>query len=292
MCAIFGIGFLNGHRIVDMARVRLILDVLFKESQSRGRRASGITFTTPHEIAIVKKDLSADLLISTDEYRDACKKYMEGKRLVSIIGHCRYPTKGEPEDNNNNHPIVARRVIGVHNGMIGNDDDLFDEYKSFAGKGWHRAGLVDSEIIFRLLDYYFYTDMQEPVDAIKTTCKNLTGSYACAFVTTRDKYYIWLFRNHMPISLMFYPKLGVVIFASAKDFINKSLYGLNLGREVEIEVPTNSGIGIDLFNNSKTKFDLEKPVGVVKHSRQPAGFLVKSTPATLPGILPPPAGEE
>lgn len=266
MCAIFGMGFLNRHRITAMNHVQLILDVLFRESQARGSRASGVTFTTPKEVAVIKKDLSAREMCDRKAYREACKKYMRQERLLSIVGHCRAPTKGSERDNNNNHPIVANRVIGVHNGIISNDDELFRQYGQIAGGEWRRSGMVDSEIIFRLLDYYMYTKFMDSVDAIKATSKELAGGYACAFVTTRDKYFLWLFRNHMPIKVIFYPKLGFLIFASSLDYIRTATEGINLGHEVEIEIPESSGVFIDLFNNKKFKFDLPE-------EKRRAGFL-------------------
>ena len=61
--------------------------------------------------------------------------------------HVRDYTKGHPQIAANNHPIRHAGVVGVHNGIIVNDDDLF------ATDGIERAEpemTVDSEIIFAL----------------------------------------------------------------------------------------------------------------------------------------------
>ena len=286
MCAIFGMCFLNGHRVGNMNYLRLALDILFKESQARGRQAAGISFTTPSDIAVLKDGVSATELIQSDAYRQACTTYMNDKtRLLSIIGHCRHPTKGSKLDNNNNHPIVSNRVIGVHNGMIGNDEAIWDQYDKFAPKSWRRAGQVDSEIIFRLLDYYLYEQVDPQRKAIRHTCRQLTGSYACAFNTTRDKYMVWLFRHNNPIDVVFFPKMGMIIFASQKRFIDTALEGMNLGKAVTIDVPNDSGVGFDLFKNKRMPFKLETPVTIKKQ----AGFLAGAD--QLPGVTPPPPGE-
>ena len=63
--------------------------------------------------------------------------------------HVRDYTKGHPSLAANNHPIRHGSVVGVHNGIIVNDDELFDR------RGWERAepGMtVDSEAIFALVD--------------------------------------------------------------------------------------------------------------------------------------------
>lgn len=62
--------------------------------------------------------------------------------------HVRDFTKGHPEIEANNHPIRHRTVVGIHNGVIKNDDELL------ARHGIDRAEpemTVDSEAIFALM---------------------------------------------------------------------------------------------------------------------------------------------
>jgi len=63
--------------------------------------------------------------------------------------HVRDYTKGHPSIEANNHPIRHGAVVGIHNGLIVNDDDLFELH------GIDRATpemTVDSEIIFALAE--------------------------------------------------------------------------------------------------------------------------------------------
>jgi glucosamine 6-phosphate synthetase-like amidotransferase/phosphosugar isomerase protein len=63
--------------------------------------------------------------------------------------HVRDYTKGHPEIELNNHPIRHGTVVGVHNGVIQNDDELLSRY------GMERAApemTVDSEAIFALME--------------------------------------------------------------------------------------------------------------------------------------------
>jgi glucosamine 6-phosphate synthetase-like amidotransferase/phosphosugar isomerase protein len=63
--------------------------------------------------------------------------------------HVRDYTKGHPSIEANNHPIRHGAVVGIHNGIIVNDDELF------ASHGIERAEpemTVDSEIIFALAE--------------------------------------------------------------------------------------------------------------------------------------------
>jgi glutamine---fructose-6-phosphate transaminase (isomerizing) len=63
--------------------------------------------------------------------------------------HVRDYTKGHPSIEANNHPIRHGAVVGIHNGIIVNDDELF------AHHGIERAApemTVDSEIIFAIAE--------------------------------------------------------------------------------------------------------------------------------------------
>ena len=71
----------------------------------------------------------------------------QGARQVLV--HVRDYTKGHPTIAANNHPIRHGAVVGIHNGIIVNDEELF------ATHGFERAepGMtVDSEAIFALVD--------------------------------------------------------------------------------------------------------------------------------------------
>jgi glucosamine 6-phosphate synthetase-like amidotransferase/phosphosugar isomerase protein len=63
--------------------------------------------------------------------------------------HVRDYTKGHPSIEANNHPVRHGSVVGIHNGIIANDDELF------AAEGIERDDghmSVDSEIIFALAE--------------------------------------------------------------------------------------------------------------------------------------------
>jgi glucosamine 6-phosphate synthetase-like amidotransferase/phosphosugar isomerase protein len=68
---------------------------------------------------------------------------------TQVLVHVRDYTKGHPTILANNHPIRHGSVVGVHNGIIANDDELFERH------GWSRAEpemTVDSEAIFALAE--------------------------------------------------------------------------------------------------------------------------------------------
>jgi glucosamine 6-phosphate synthetase-like amidotransferase/phosphosugar isomerase protein len=70
-------------------------------------------------------------------------------RATQLLVHVRDYTKGHPRISANNHPIRHGKVVGIHNGTIVNDEELF------ARNAIARAEAdmtVDSEIIFALAE--------------------------------------------------------------------------------------------------------------------------------------------
>ena len=90
-----------------------------------------------------------------------------------VLLHTRDHTKGHPGIDANNHPIRHGSVVGVHNGVIANDDELFARY----GLERHEDGMtVDSEAIFALMELHRH----EP-----RILRKLHGTMAAAWLDER-----------------------------------------------------------------------------------------------------------
>ena len=69
---------------------------------------------------------------------------------TQVLVHVRDYTKGHPTIEANNHPIRHGNVVGIHNGIIVNDEEIIAHY------GFERAHpemTVDSEAIFALAEH-------------------------------------------------------------------------------------------------------------------------------------------
>jgi glucosamine 6-phosphate synthetase-like amidotransferase/phosphosugar isomerase protein len=92
---------------------------------------------------------------------------------TSALIHVRDYTKGHPTIEANNHPIRHGSIVGIHNGVIANDEELFAEH------GFERAApemTVDSEAIFALM---------ERSGGRAQTLERLVGSMAAAWLDAR-----------------------------------------------------------------------------------------------------------
>lgn len=269
MCAIFGLGFMKGHMVENSEMVRNIIRNLFIESQARGRTAAGLAAITSAEIHVVKKNLQGDRLIRLPEYEAMERKYMTfgtapdqdpseiaKEPPMAFIGHCRLKTKGSELDNVNNHPIVRDDVVGVHNGIINNDDHLFEIYS----KTFKRNGRVDSEIIFALIEHFAKRCTRNIHEAIRKTSQALNGSMACAFTHCLQPHVVWLYRRSGPCDVVIFRDIGMVVWSSVETYIMNATrpYKNILGEAEVVELAQDQGVGIDLYRNFIHRFDIHQ----------------------------------
>lgn len=221
MCGILGLVHYSksAPTYIEARTLRKATTSLLKESQSRGFDATGLLIVTDKKAAMFKNDIPASKFVTTTKYSNVLKSLNRSNRFRTMIGHVRQETKGPHRFNINNHPITANRIVGVHNGIIGNDDYLFDKYAA----DLYRSGEVDSEIIFRLIDFR-RREGRSLVESVQLTCQEITGSYACAFVDLEDPDYLTLFTNKGNLDVLIYDQAKVVVFASSEFIITKALH--------------------------------------------------------------------
>jgi len=107
----------------------------------RGADAVGYAYRSPGSpISVHKQRSGATALIDRIGVpADATK----------LLLHVRDYTKGHPSLAANNHPVRHGAVVGIHNGIIKNDDLLFAQHRIERA---HPEMSVDSEIIFALAE--------------------------------------------------------------------------------------------------------------------------------------------
>ena len=255
MCCIFGVGLLKGHKIKNKDLFIGLISVLAKEAEVGGRAASGVSLMREKTARIFKRPMNAGLLVTKDDYQDFMSEHVKlddpADKLISVIGHTRLPTKGSPENNDNNHPINIDHIIGVHNGVIGNDDALFKNFDT----QFDRVAEVDTEIIFQLLAHFSKKRTINTIDAIEKSSLYLKGSYACAAQNANHPYNLYLFRKSNPIRVFLVKSLGILMFATRETFVFKALKVIDHEPEVsEIELPSETGVSFNLHTKNFTKF--------------------------------------
>lgn len=123
------------------------------------------------------------------------------------IGHTRWATHGEPSIKNA-HPHVSgnctgsgsgeveSEVVGVHNGIIENYQELKDK---LSRHGYKFYSDTDTEVAVKLVDYYFKKYKLGPVDAIAKAMVRIRGSYALELMFKDYPGEIWVARKDSPM---------------------------------------------------------------------------------------------
>jgi glucosamine 6-phosphate synthetase-like amidotransferase/phosphosugar isomerase protein len=261
MCSIFGIGFYRNHKFGSISTLTGVVSRLFKEAQVSGRRACGLSIMKEKSVHVLRRPKSGSELVGSREYLDFMDNTLEGmtgndNKLMSIIGHCRAPTQGSPENNLNNHPQVIGNILGVHNGIIGNDHKLFKSFEKVIKRGAE----VDTEIIFRLINHFTSYRDSKTIDAIKKTTPYLGGSYACAMQNADQPYNLYLFRHGNPIKVLHYNDMGLVVFATREHFIIDAFEGFvdeAMGKGIPFEVIDDQGVAFNLWDRTLCKFPFQ-----------------------------------
>jgi glucosamine 6-phosphate synthetase-like amidotransferase/phosphosugar isomerase protein len=135
MCGIAGYS-LASSSLLDRT---LAAQSLLAGISERGADAVGYAHRTPGErVAVHKQRSGASALL---------ERISVPRTATDVLVHVRDYTKGHPTIPANNHPIRHGAVVGVHNGIIFNDDELLADHDCARTE----PGMtVDSEAIFAL----------------------------------------------------------------------------------------------------------------------------------------------
>ena len=166
MCGIVGF---TGHR----QAAPVLLDGLEK-LEYRGYDSAGI--------AVRDGEKDVEIVKAKGRLRVLAEKTNDGTAMHGTcgIGHTRWATHGEPSELNA-HPHCSddRNVVGVHNGIIENYQELREKLQH---KGYNFYSDTDTEVAIKLIDYYYKKYEHTPVDAINHAMVRIRGSYALAIM--------------------------------------------------------------------------------------------------------------
>ena len=228
MCGILGL-FLGSNAGYPLKLVKPTIDYLLILSESRGKEASGLAVFHKDTLNLYKQPVRASFLIRSKNYNKLIEgltanksNYVTSEPFL-MIGHTRLATNG-PVDDNNNCPIMSGDIVGVHNGIIVNDETIWKRFVSLK-----KTSSVDSEVVFSLLG--FFKKEMPSIQAMQATYGYLEGSASiAAFVLDRKQAIlatntgsVYLCRNQLG---------NIIIFASELSILQTVIRRLKLPRRI------------------------------------------------------------
>ncbi|WP_026505569.1 glutamine--fructose-6-phosphate transaminase (isomerizing) [Butyrivibrio sp. NC3005] len=160
-------------------------------------------------IAVRNGKAKAEIVKTVGKLKNLAEKTDDGKAVIGNcgIGHTRWATHGGPSQVNA-HPhvsgvlkgqgsgIVDSNVIGVHNGIIENYQELKEKLLK---NGYEFYSETDTEVAIKLIDYYYKKYKVGPIDAIAKAMVRIRGSYALEIMFSDYPDEIYVARKESPM---------------------------------------------------------------------------------------------
>ncbi|MBQ9299247.1 MAG: glutamine--fructose-6-phosphate transaminase (isomerizing), partial [Clostridia bacterium] len=185
MCGI--VGFNGTHQAAP-----ILLEGLSK-LEYRGYDSAGL--------AVRDGAAPAQVIKAKGRLRVLYEKTNGGQALAGCcgIGHTRWATHGEPSTENA-HPHCSDDglVVGVHNGIIENYQELRDE---LLRRGYAFVSQTDTEVAIKLVHYYYLKGGRDPIGALSRAMVRVRGSYALAVLFGDQPDLIYAARKDSPMIL-------------------------------------------------------------------------------------------
>jgi glucosamine 6-phosphate synthetase-like amidotransferase/phosphosugar isomerase protein len=172
MCGIAGYSF----RARSGVERTLAAQALLAGIAERGADAVGYAYRAPAETypTVVKQRTPASKLL---------ERIAVPEGAAQLLVHVRDYTKGHPSIAANNHPVRHGPVVGIHNGVIVNDDELLARYECSRAEP---RMTVDSEAIFAVAAH-----SRNDSRALE----RLRGAMATAWLDEREPHHLFLARG-------------------------------------------------------------------------------------------------
>ena len=160
-------------------------------------------------LAVREGDAPVQIVKATGRLKNLAEKTDDGKAMPGScgIGHTRWATHGMPTCINahphtsgivdgDGYEEVEAQVVGVHNGIIENYRELREK---LVKHGYRFYSETDTEVVIKLVDYYYHKYNIGPIDAIAKTIVRVRGSYALELMFRDRPGEIWVVRKESPM---------------------------------------------------------------------------------------------
>ena len=231
MCCLFG--FIDYAGALSVTQKSRLIRELSIAAEVRGTDATGIAYNTSRGLQIYKRPLAAHRL----HLRIPAEAHV-------VMGHTRMTTQGSAKKNFNNHPffccVKGKRFALAHNGVLWNDRGL--RHTKHLPKTKIQT---DSYVAVQLLEQQKALNF----DSLAKMAEQVEGSFS--FVVLDEQDALWIVKGDNPLNIIHFPKVGVYVYASTAEILNKALArcGNWLGRAEKVDIAMGDIVKID--NNGR-----------------------------------------
>lgn len=273
MCGIFGIIAKTGEEYSNTFILNTIKKLAIL-SESRGKDSSGLAIRNGHlqKISIFKGTIPVSELLKEKSYLDECEAILECtdknnnkdvNTSFACIGHARLVTNGTQLSYNNNQPVIKDGVVGIHNGIIVNHNELWGKNKDI-----QRKFDIDTEVMLSMVRKNL-TKGLSTVSSVSAVINNIYGTVATALLfNDRDELVLTTNNGSLYILTNY---IDLLVFASEKWFLNQLLHHNSILNKSKnkfqiFQVSVNKGYIIKINEFKVDEFSISKSVNDLPHS--------------------------
>ena len=227
MCCLFG--FIDYAGSLSVKQKSRLIRELSIAAEVRGTDATGVAYNTSRGLQIYKRPLAAHRL----HLRIPAEAHV-------VLGHTRMATQGSAKKNYNNHPfcghVKGESFALAHNGVLWNDLELRHT------KHLPRTKVqTDSYIAIQLIEQQKVLNLS----SLKCMAEQVEGSFSFSVLSEQDD--LWLVKGDNPLTIIHFPAVGVYVYASTAEILNKALArcGNWLGRGEKVDIAMGDIVKID-----------------------------------------------
>ncbi len=227
MCCLFGL--IDSRNQFSAKEKSHILSILATECEERGTDATGIAYCSHRHLSIYKRPIAAHRM-----------RFRIPADSRAIMGHTRMTTQGDARKNRNNHPFLGyaenKPFALAHNGVLWNDGILRRT------KHLPKPRIeTDSYVAVQLLEQKNALDFS----SLKDMAETVEGSFT--FTVLDEQNALWIVKGDNPLSIAHFPELGVYVYASTAEILNKALTRCSnwLGRGEKVDIEMGDIVRID-----------------------------------------------
>lgn len=208
MCCLFGL--IDYKQLLSVKQKDQILSALATVCETRGTDATGIAYNSGGKLQIYKRPVPGQRM-----------RFHVPQETSVVMGHTHMATQGSPKKSWNNHPfpgtVRGESFVLAHNGVLYNDRTLRRQMKLSDTKvetdSYIAVQLLEKK---RALNFSSLRDMAELVEDSFTF--TVLGPWDDLFIVKGDN----------PMCLVQFPSLGIYLYASTKEILQKAVYQMHL----------------------------------------------------------------
>lgn len=227
MCGIFGV-ITKKNAQYSNTFLKKSLNIVAKLSETRGKDSSGLCTLnhSDNSFHVVKGPIPANKLLDRSKVKADINQVFSKQNNNNVklaFGHARLVTNGTQLNDVNNQPVVKDGIICIHNGIVVNADELWEENPNL-----NREFEIDTEIIPALLRHYL-NEKYSIEFSIKKVIDKIFGTVSVA-IAFNDLSKFALATNNG--SLYVIHTDDIIYFASERAMLNGLIEKVSLNNKI------------------------------------------------------------